>query len=71
MELVTVKSSNIHAIGYDPESYRLRVEFRNGSTCDYLGVPETVHAELIAADSIGTYFYTHIRNHYAHKKLDK
>ncbi len=73
INMVPVKSSNIKAIGYREEDKVLRVEFVNrkelgrpGPVWDYLGVePETVR-EMIAAESIGSYFSKHIRpSHHA------
>ena len=42
MERTRVSSSNIRAIGYDPQSQALELEFLNGGIYQYLGVPQTV-----------------------------
>ena len=39
MERTPVSSSNIAAIGYDPDSGVLEVEFTNGAVYSYSGVP--------------------------------
>lgn len=62
-----VKSSQIEAIGYHPESQQLDVEFVSRkkdappSVYRYSSVPLHVHAELIAAESIGRHFGEHIK----------
>lgn len=48
-----VESSNIAAIGYDPESKKLRIEFLNNTAYDYDNVPKEVHDEIMAAESHG------------------
>lgn len=55
MELVTVESSMIQAVGYDATSQELEVLFNSGKTYRYTGVPQTVYTELLAADSKGQY----------------
>jgi hypothetical protein len=61
MNLVPVSSSNIRAIGYEPNTQTLQVEFHNGSSYEYYAVPITVHAGLMAANSHGSYFDAHIK----------
>lgn len=56
-----VTSSNIASIGHDPDTNTLEVEFKNGTVYQYSDVPATVHAELMAASSHGTYFNAHIK----------
>jgi hypothetical protein len=51
MQMIPVKSSNIHSIGY--EDGKLKVQFRNGSEYEYLGVTEAEHAEFMDAESKG------------------
>ena len=61
MNLIPVSSSDLQAVGYDPETHRLQVEFCNGSLYEYYSVPESVHRELMAAASHGSYFAAHIK----------
>lgn len=56
-----VVSSNVEAVGYHTESLTLAVEFKNGAVHHYLNVPETSHAELMAATSIGSHVAKHVR----------
>lgn len=64
-ELVPVQSSNLDAIGYDPEGQALYVRFKSSATIHrYSDVPPQVHADLMAADSKGAHFFRHVRNAY-------
>jgi hypothetical protein len=69
-ELTAVKSGAISHVGYDPATETLTVRFTNGGTYSYPGVPEHVHASLMAAESIGKHFYANVRPHYAGTKLE-
>ena len=62
-----VKSTNIAAIGYDPDDRILEVEFttkRGNPVYAYRGVTEEEHEDLIFAPSIGKYFAEHIKPKY-------
>ena len=50
MDRTPVSSSHIAAIGYDPTSMTLEVEFSDGAVYQYFDVPEAVHQELMQAD---------------------
>jgi hypothetical protein len=69
MERTSVSSSNISAIGYDPDTQILEVEFLNGSVYEYSGVPSSEYDGLMNADSKGKYFNANIRKIYAFVKL--
>jgi hypothetical protein len=57
--LVPVKSSNIKAVGHDPATNTLTVEFIGGDRYDYPGVTAEQHKALMAAPSIGQHLYRH------------
>jgi KTSC domain len=61
MEMISVSSSNIEAIGYDTESETLQIQFKNGSTYQYFDVPETVFEQLRDASSVGAYLSSNIK----------
>lgn len=65
----SVKSSNIAAVGYDPETRELYISFKNSS---YIMSDVTAeHAQgLIEAESPGRYFAQHIRGQYDYKKTE-
>jgi len=56
-----VTSSNIASVAYDPQTRTLEVEFCNGGTYQYFGVPARVHAGLMNAGSKGAYFYQNVK----------
>lgn len=58
--MTTVKSSSIEAISHDPAKRTMTVKFTNGGTYRYDGVTAAQHAQLMAADSIGTHFHKHV-----------
>lgn len=60
MELVSVDSSMIQAVGYDSTSEELEVLFNSGKTYRYKGVPRTVYEELLTADSKGQYMRANV-----------
>lgn len=64
----TVKSSNIEAVGFDPETQRMTVQFKNGNTYDYDNVPQKVHDELVGAESVGRAFNSTIRGKFEGQK---
>lgn len=69
MERDPVKSSNIVSIGYDKDANRLEVEFKSGGVYQYHGVTQEEYDSLMGADSIGSFFHSHIRSQYlAHKQ---
>ena len=53
MELVTVESSMIHAVGYDKEKRILEIVFNTGRTYQYGDVPPEVYEGLLNAESKG------------------
>jgi KTSC domain len=69
MTMKPVTSGLIKAIGYDPATKTLRVQFKKGAAHDYSDVPAKTHADLSAAESTGAHFNKHIRNTYPSKKV--
>jgi hypothetical protein len=70
MKLEPVQSSNIAAIGHDPEKNQLVVQFKSGATHAYEGVSAEDHAALIGAESVGKHFHANIRNRFESSKYD-
>jgi hypothetical protein len=54
MKRETVLSSAIRAVGFDPQSQTLEVEFTNGRVYRYFDVPEFLHRGFMVAQSKGT-----------------
>jgi KTSC domain len=74
MQMNKIRSSNIHAIGYEPAESRLRVQFLRkgedddgkpamvpGDIYDYDGVPADIYDGLIAAEHPGAEFALKVR----------
>lgn len=61
--MTPVKSSQVASIGYDAESKTLAVTFTRGpdTVYRYPNVDPKVHADFMAAESIGTFFGKHIK----------
>ena len=68
VEMVPVSSTNVSAVGYDPETREMTVEFQSGNVYVYSGVPAEVPEELKASASPGSYFYRNVRNQYRFRK---
>jgi len=62
MDMEAVSSSNIQAVGYDPESKTMRIQFHNGTEHEYSGVPAETHAALMASDSKGAHLHKHVKS---------
>lgn len=57
-----VNSSNIHSIGYDPDTSTLAVEFSSKKVYLYRNVPQDLADTLNEAESVGKWFYNNIKN---------
>ncbi len=64
MQLETVDSSAIHAIGYDPDLRILEVIFNAGRIYQFTDVSPEQFEEFRQAESKGHYFSEHIRDTY-------
>jgi hypothetical protein len=47
MNLHAVVSTNVLAVGYDPATQTLRVQFRSGGVYDYFGVAPDVFEQML------------------------
>ena len=62
--MISVSSRAISAVGYDPASRRMKIEFKQGKTYDFCNVPEHIFNGLLSASSKGTYYNDYIRDRY-------
>lgn len=69
MTMQPVSSSNLAAVGYDPETQTLAIEFKSGGTYEYYDVPQQVFDGLLSAGSLGQYFQSNIRGFYRYARL--
>jgi hypothetical protein len=60
--VVAVDSSALKSLWYDAKRRTLRVRFRNARTYLYEDVAPDEYEALMAADSKGAWFNTHIRD---------
>lgn len=60
MRMQIVSSSNLRAVGYDPATKVLRIEFHNG-VYDYFNVPEEIYIGLLRAPSKGSFHHSYIK----------
>ena len=67
-EMQPVSSSNIAAVGYDAESQSVYIQFLNGSTYVYKGVPEHEFENLRTAPSVGSYLNRNYKNVYPYER---
>ncbi|PKO39688.1 MAG: KTSC domain-containing protein [Betaproteobacteria bacterium HGW-Betaproteobacteria-6] len=68
-DMEPVSSSNIAAIGYDVENLTVYVQFLNGSTYAYKGVPEHEFENLRTAPSVGSYLNRNYKNVYPYERV--
>lgn len=66
---IPMKSSNIAAIAYDPDTKTLEVEFTNGNRYQYEGVSPATFAAFQSAPSAGTFFHANVRAQFKGSKL--
>lgn len=67
-DMQPVSSSNIAAVGYDAENQTVYVQFLNGSTYAYKGVPEHEFENLLTAPSVGSYLNRNFKNVYPYER---
>ena len=71
MNIKSVESATLAAIGYDDAREILQLEFRSHAVYSYFGVPGSVYKELVAAPSKGRYFNGAIRGHFPHSLISR
>jgi len=69
MERKRVNSSRIRAVGYDPKSRTLEVEFSDGRVMAYDGVSPEIHRQFMAAPSATSYFEDKIAEDFTGRRL--
>ena len=67
-EMQPVSSSNITAVGYDAVNLMVYVQFLNGLTYAYKGVPEHEFENLRTAPSVGSYLNRNYKNVYPYER---
>jgi hypothetical protein len=70
--LQPVQSSNIAAVGHDPATQTLAVQFKGSEPAriyHYHGVTTPDHLAMMAADSVGSHFARHIKGRFPSKQV--
>lgn len=68
-EMRPVSSSNVAAVGYEPETQTLFVDFLNGGRYTYDGVPEDVFIGMLSAESVGRFLHQNVKGIYPYTKI--
>jgi KTSC domain-containing protein len=66
MNLVPVTSSNVAAVGYDPQTKEMQVRFTGGGHYSHSNVPAIKHALFIASTSKGRFYHQHFKGNADH-----
>lgn len=68
--MVSVESTNIEAIGYDPLTLEFHVRFlETGTTYVFHAVEESRYQAFLKAESKGEYLNHEVKTHYEYEKL--
>jgi hypothetical protein len=62
--MAQVDSEAIAEIDYEPGSSTLLVRFADGDWYRYFGVPVSLYADFVSAESHGRFFHAKIRDRY-------
>jgi hypothetical protein len=66
-QMTPVYSSNVKAIGHDPDSNELHVEWGSGKVSIYEGVPAKLASEVQNAWSVGQAVNSQIKDNFPHR----
>jgi hypothetical protein len=69
MDRITVGSSTMVSMGYDPQSQTLEVEFQNGSIYQYYNVDAAMFDQFNSAPSKGQFLHVYIKNAYPYSRV--
>jgi hypothetical protein len=67
MEREPVESSVVRSVGF---SRVVEIEFESGRVYQYIDVPEEIYQGMLAAESKGKYFNSHIRGKYNYQEIE-
>lgn len=69
MERKRINANKIRAVGYDPKSQALEVEFSNGTVYVYSGVSQEVYRRLMNAPTPGSFFEERIADEFSSRRV--
>ena len=61
--MIDVNSSNLRAVGYNPQTGTLTIQFRNNRIYEYFNVPQHIFDGLLTAPSKGRYHHKYIKRY--------
>ncbi len=64
MHRLSVESSAVVSVGYDPGSRTLEIEYAGGGVYRYRRVPQRTYELLLRAESIGAYVNRRVKPYY-------
>lgn len=64
MDMISVNSSAISAIGYNESTGHMKVRFKQGDTYDFCGVPLRIYQGFMSSYSKGSFYNTYIKDNY-------
>ena len=65
----SVYSKMVSTVGYESDNQELIIEWANGKSTAYSGVPEDVADECSRAPSVGQYVNTEIKGRYSYRNI--
>lgn len=65
-DMVPVESSHIAAVGYDPSTQQMHMQFKNGGGGYHANVPPEKHAAFMASNSKGQHYHQNFRSNADH-----
>ena len=71
VDWVPVSSGMFDGVLYRAHVQQLYLRFRDGKVYRYFDCPAPVYKGFLAAESKGSYFSQHIRNHYRHELIHR
>lgn len=68
--MTPVTSSQIAAVGFNPETKQLRVSFIHGNSLyEYDGVEQETYDDLVNASSVGSYFAQNVKGVFPYRRI--
>lgn len=71
MNFKKVKSSMLSEIAYDADGNRLHIRFSGGKEYVYHDVAQSLHDDMMAAESIGEFFAQNVRGKFQHRIVEQ
>lgn len=69
MDMHPVQSSHMRAVGYEPTSRTMHIQFHNGEVHEYTGVPQPFHDTMMSAESVGSFFHKNVKPFFNSRRI--